>query len=114
MLYLVLFFFVKQNTAYEMRISDWSSDVCSSDLTDAPSAWGWILEYLWDGNKAEGRGFHTADGVFPMHFTFDLGVSARLYEMKTWQREAGNGYFNEGNPRKIGRASGRERVCPYV
>src|SRR3546814_16652981 len=28
----VLFFFFKQKTAYEMRISDWSSDVCSSDL----------------------------------------------------------------------------------
>src|SRR3546814_2814056 len=28
-----LFFFFKQKTAYEMRISDWSSDVCSSDLT---------------------------------------------------------------------------------
>src|SRR3546814_8417842 len=28
----LLFFFVKQKTAYEMRISDWSSDVCSSDL----------------------------------------------------------------------------------
>src|SRR3546814_5019952 len=27
-----VFFFVKQKTAYEMRISDWSSDVCSSDL----------------------------------------------------------------------------------
>src|SRR3546814_4409445 len=27
-----IFFFVKQKTAYEMRISDWSSDVCSSDL----------------------------------------------------------------------------------
>src|SRR3546814_4096882 len=27
-------FFFKQKTAYEMRISDWSSDVCSSDLTD--------------------------------------------------------------------------------
>src|SRR3546814_3467435 len=27
-----LFFFFKQRTAYEMRISDWSSDVCSSDL----------------------------------------------------------------------------------
>src|SRR3546814_8524695 len=27
-----LFFFFKQNTAYEVRISDWSSDVCSSDL----------------------------------------------------------------------------------
>src|SRR3546814_1115938 len=29
----VFFFFFKQKTAYEMRISDWSSDVCSSDLT---------------------------------------------------------------------------------
>src|SRR3546814_1158536 len=28
----VIFFFCKQKTAYEMRISDWSSDVCSSDL----------------------------------------------------------------------------------
>src|SRR3546814_3067571 len=29
------FFFFKQKTAYEMRISDWSSDVCSSDLAPA-------------------------------------------------------------------------------
>src|SRR3546814_7105051 len=31
-LFLLFFFFFKQKTAYEMRISDWSSDVCSSDL----------------------------------------------------------------------------------
>src|SRR3546814_6918717 len=30
-----VFFFFKQKTAYDMRISDWSSDVCSSDLTSA-------------------------------------------------------------------------------
>src|SRR3546814_7636024 len=30
---LLFFFFFKQKTAYEMRISDWSSDVCSSDLS---------------------------------------------------------------------------------
>src|SRR3546814_3401116 len=30
----MLVFFFKQKTAYEMRISDWSSDVCSSDLSD--------------------------------------------------------------------------------
>src|SRR3546814_7099234 len=35
---LALFFFFKQKTAYEMRISDWSSDVCSSDLILCPSA----------------------------------------------------------------------------
>src|SRR3546814_3066846 len=33
-----LFFFFKQKTAYEMRISDWSSDVCSSDLGDLTCA----------------------------------------------------------------------------
>src|SRR3546814_2027821 len=31
-LYFCIFFVFKQKTAYEMRISDWSSDVCSSDL----------------------------------------------------------------------------------
>src|SRR3546814_1586665 len=32
LLFVFFFFFFKQKTAYEMRISDWSSDVCSSDL----------------------------------------------------------------------------------
>src|SRR3546814_3402265 len=36
LMFLVVFFF-KQKTAYEMRISDWSSDVCSSDLLGAIS-----------------------------------------------------------------------------
>src|SRR3546814_4175858 len=35
---MVSFFFFKQKTAYEMRISDWSSDVCSSDLLDGDAA----------------------------------------------------------------------------
>src|SRR3546814_6072042 len=35
----MLFFFFKQKTAYEMRISDWSSDVCSSDLRSFPKRW---------------------------------------------------------------------------
>src|SRR3546814_11215554 len=36
---MVLLFFFKQKTAYEMRISDWSSDVCSSDLSRG--SWPW-------------------------------------------------------------------------
>src|SRR3546814_8253871 len=36
---LICFFFFKQKTAYEMRISDWSSDVCSSDLHKQNSTW---------------------------------------------------------------------------
>src|SRR3546814_1986207 len=34
MVCIICVFFFKQKTAYEMRISDWSSDVCSSDLAD--------------------------------------------------------------------------------
>src|SRR3546814_16946337 len=37
--FLQCFFFFKQKTAYEMRISDWSSDVCSSDLPCSVNAW---------------------------------------------------------------------------
>src|SRR3546814_4134645 len=41
MIVVVCFFFFKQKTAYEMRISDWSSDVCSSDLRpEAPGRRG--------------------------------------------------------------------------
>src|SRR3546814_6904317 len=57
----MLFFFFKQKTAYEMRISDWSSDVCSSDLeeclqffeppTDSPTAKG--LYFLPAGEGAQ-------------------------------------------------------------
>src|SRR3546814_17314939 len=38
MVLMYFFFFFKQKTAYELRISDWSSDVCSSDLAAAHSA----------------------------------------------------------------------------
>src|SRR3546814_12070408 len=39
MFLLLLFFFFKQKTAYELRISDWSSDVCSSDLGADAICW---------------------------------------------------------------------------
>src|SRR3546814_2669254 len=42
------FFFFKQKTAYEMRISDWSSDVCSSDLLKRPMR-PWTLTGLATG-----------------------------------------------------------------
>src|SRR3546814_9095680 len=44
------FFFFKQKTAYEMRISDWSSDVCSSDLEDIVASQ--IVGTAWDGGRA--------------------------------------------------------------
>src|SRR3546814_7741872 len=52
------FFFFKQKTAYEMRISDWSSDVCSSDL--AVNVHGFTVQDLTvldtGGNGIELRG----------------------------------------------------------
>src|SRR3546814_704075 len=40
LVFLIFFFFFKQKTAYEMRISDWSSDVCSSDLFEGQRGGG--------------------------------------------------------------------------
>src|SRR3546814_12887068 len=42
----VLFFFFKQKTAYEVRISDWSSDVCSSDLIEEGGGAGFEFRAL--------------------------------------------------------------------
>src|SRR3546814_3870418 len=47
---LLCFFFFKQKTAYEMRISDWSSDVCSSDLF----RWVRIVEELGSPDHCKG------------------------------------------------------------
>src|SRR3546814_5815767 len=56
------FFFFKQKTAYEMRISDWSSDVCSSDLnlkqwrrSDPPRLGRWPDQYSDAANEAPER-----------------------------------------------------------
>src|SRR3546814_1646429 len=43
-----MFFFFKQKTAYEMRISDWSSDVCSSDLLQPVADDAWIEHQLFE------------------------------------------------------------------
>src|SRR3546814_5109982 len=48
-----MFFFFKQKTAYEMRISDWSSDVCSSDLTSGSVA---HISLNCDGYSTKSRG----------------------------------------------------------
>src|SRR3546814_14368281 len=52
-----LFFFFKQKTAYEMRISDWSSDVCSSDLHQPPeiALVGAVAFLRGGGLRARGR-----------------------------------------------------------
>src|SRR3546814_5236014 len=82
--YFFVFFFFKQKTAYEMRISDWSSDVCSSDL-------GLILSNV---------------------SSLKLGKK-QMEHIRDYVRDHGGGLIMIGGE-EIGRASCRERVCQYV
>src|SRR3546814_2452255 len=92
---LLFFFFFKQKTAYEMRISDWSSDVCSSDL---PVASG-----LVDGSIS-GNGYSC---------TWSATTSAEPPQTLVIDSATVNPPGGDAGC-KIGRASCRERVCQYV
>src|SRR3546814_8186980 len=91
-------FFFKQKTAYEMRISDWSSDVCSSDLRKGST------------NSARGAARLIADSLATVKRCATGLVLAR----------ADSAFYNAdvvaaiGRGGEIGRASCRERVCQYV
>src|SRR3546814_5950768 len=53
--FILFFFFFKQKTAYEMRISDWSSDVCSSDLRISSSHFSKQAHFHFDDGPEEQR-----------------------------------------------------------
>src|SRR3546814_5603469 len=98
MLFLIVFFF-KQKTAYEMRISDWSSDVCSSDL---------LRVTLVESNGKKAR--------FLREAVRTLGLdNAQVAESRA-EALARPGAFDAITARamEIGRASSRERGCQYV
>src|SRR3546814_17727788 len=60
----LLYFFFKQKTSYEMRISDWSSDVCSSDLPAGESRVPGVVADLPGGHEeAQGAAVRIGDGV---------------------------------------------------
>src|SRR3546814_9777180 len=101
--------FFKQKTAYEMRISDWSSDVCSSDLPKDI-----FLTLLENHTRPDGS------DVGPV-----LNELFNILETPEKQRPAGtsaqldafpyvDGTLLRGRIREDGRASCRERVCPSV
>src|SRR3546814_5285603 len=84
----IFFFFFKQKTAYEMRISDWSSDVCSSDLPLDMKTAGWRSAWIYGCVIALCQ---------PLAACGDAAAPTAT----TAKQE-------------IGRASCRERVCQYV
>src|SRR3546814_2308048 len=96
----VLVFFFKQKTAYEMRISDWSSDVCSSDLPAGTIAGHAGPSYAGSDSlrvRLVGKGAH---GSMPENSVDPVVMAAEtVLRLQTV---------------KIGRASCRERVCQYV
>src|SRR3546814_4042067 len=117
------FFFFRQKTAAGMRISDWSSDVCSSDLVQDRLR---LLAVTGAAGlpRSEERGHHAAVG---QHASQAIGVVELLGD--ALRRMAVRGVFhpqlhaNEGDAdmgraqspkhpvEQIGRASCRERVC---
>src|SRR3546814_10071628 len=108
MMLIVFLFFIMQKTAYEMRISDWSSDVCSSDLLA-----GERLQLRFERIDARGQVDHRgvgarafAGGVVGRDLAFEKGRAAAR-EDRTLDRP--HFLFEQ-----IGRASCRERVCQSV
>src|SRR3546814_5560044 len=97
-----LFFFFKQKTAYEMRISDWSSDVCSSDLTSR-------CDTDRRGCRAARQAIRSQDGGPCVDGTLQW-QSCLSREGRT-QREPPSWSYAVS---QIGRASCRERVCQSV
>src|SRR3546814_3716090 len=96
--YVLFFFFVKQKTAYEMRISDWSSDVCSSDLGSRP---GWRQP-----PAARGRPCRPAEDA-----AFQYGKDGADRDAR---RAWGGRRYCDRRAQEIGRASCRGRVSQYV
>src|SRR3546814_1126283 len=94
------FFFFKQKTAYEMRISDWSSDVCSSDLMRATAQVDEVAFAV------------QADGFVGRNRCNDLGLVMLAYAFEIFHSVVTQPLFARNN--QIGRASCRARVCQYV
>src|SRR3546814_7129151 len=109
----VFLFFFKQKTAYEMRISDWSSDVCSSDLAEEHQDHRGGTDHL----LADVVGHQPA---VQAHGGAEECLVARLAEQFAGVRievaalAATAAILRRESDHQIGRASCRERVCQYV
>src|SRR3546814_17091144 len=101
------FFFFKQKTAYEMRIRDWSSDVCSSDLEE-----GAALAPKFDADGLiPAVAADATDGTVLMLAWMNaaaLAATIETGEAHYWSRSRREMW------RTLGKGSRRERMCKYV
>src|SRR3546814_4031357 len=104
---LYLFFFFKQKTAYEMRISDWSSDVCSSDL-------GNIFNDTASLKLSPAQALDDATPWAEAFRVLRTNMQFVQVDSPTKVFVVSSSLPAEGKSTKIGRASCRERVCKYV
>src|SRR3546814_8686768 len=120
LLLLLLFFFFKQKTAYEMRISDWSSDVCSSDLQPDRDALEVIAHAALVGEATGETAFQEKIGESRDHPADDVYTATPTHRQHIVTGHASQPaaelleYFQGNGVSEIGRASCRERVCQYV
>src|SRR3546814_7002481 len=135
------FLFFKQKTAYEMRISDWSSDVCSSDLfwcnrriIENALEHGdlWVIrrgveavavqvgDYAADivSVRKDCRRQGLGDALFAASLQRAMNDNVNVLSIECSPRSSWTFWQRHGFERygdlKIGRASCRERVCQYV
>src|SRR3546814_17582319 len=106
-----MFFFFKQKTAYEMRISDWSSDVCSSDLTlSKPDLSSPVEAVVIELSEMRKIGMSVPDGAE----AYARANAAEIKEFRISMKVSEIADHVISMMNKIGRASCRERVCQYV
>src|SRR3546814_7062674 len=99
-----LFLFFKRKTAYEMRISDWSSDVCSSDLAQ-------LGQVSVQAELDEQLQLTTGNPTQLQQVVSNLIANAIDAMSSVTDRPR---VLRVKSERKIGRASCRESVCQYV
>src|SRR3546814_13626037 len=100
------FCFCKQKTAYEMRISDWSSDVCSSDLALVGAACNRTITPRERIREAVGLGIRVTQATRRnIRATASIGAVA-VEPQIAWRRqipEVGEAHFDRSEERRVGK-----------
>src|SRR3546814_20848055 len=131
--YIFCVFFFKQKTAYELRISDWSSDVCSSDLPGECHKEGGVgtvvdVRQVEHGDAGKGQrpldpalgtfgpgGWHLVGGKMT-HLLPPRSLGILIYHLDGLLAQQGKSQLSRSEERRVGKecvSTGRSRWSPY-